>query len=717
MSVTVAATYLAPDGTAAMGRVHFDAVLSNGNFAPSVTATLAVDGSISMALPVGTYRVVERVGVTSRLPFTIILSAPLNGSTFALTPDNRLDMLTAGILSGVAAAATVNGALSSGVHNPVDATAGNLTMTLPTAAAAGRLISIEKTDSTLSTVTLSGPIRGSTGTVALVWPHESIEMVSDSTGSWWPTAGHKTKSSLDGQYGLVGGQSSQLAMSALAVKRALMEKTPPQQVRWIWTGSSVAAFKFNEYFNTLTFALGAWSGSLGAFGGGNTSSPQTTFGVSLNSSSGTVVDNLSDYSVWWTGLTTTFGAAASRVYGQGGGVGTCDRVEVYYIGGTGVLGVQVDGGSVVSVDTSLIPAGTLGIYSVNPAHAAQTVTLSTVSGTPKVIGTPVAQWDSTVSGLIHGSAAQGGISLTSATAQAWTNYSTWLAHTLPDVITWEMKTGQWTQASLNAMLSAIQVGAPLADVVLLGSTPDSTSNSAQLLSNLTIAATARTFQAAGLNALYFDGFTPLGSWNRVNALGIGGDGIHLDWKAHYFLGSLLMRDMGILDSIAGISPLAINAPNGRVVGRLDLGAVRSDANPLANAAVTTAGGAGFDVILQLRRMLTVLSTSGAADGNSWLIRPDNVADQQIPNGVRVGLNGPWLQTFGTTLYVASARGGGVSQDIQARVIYADSYHRVQIYATAARPTAVDGAHIIDSTLGKPIWRIAGSWRDATGTVV
>lgn len=103
MSVTVTATYLAPDGTAAMGRVHFDAVLSNGNFAPSVTATLAVDGSISMTLAVGTYRVVERVGVTSRLPFTIILSASINNGSYALTPATPAFVPTTTLITAIGA--------------------------------------------------------------------------------------------------------------------------------------------------------------------------------------------------------------------------------------------------------------------------------------------------------------------------------------------------------------------------------------------------------------------------------------------------------------------------------------------------------------------------------------------------------------------------------------------------------------------------------------
>lgn len=109
-------------------------------------------------------------------------------------------VVTAKTLADVAAVATASGALVAGRHNPVDATAGNLTMTLADASSAGRLTVVEKTDSTANTVTVSGNIRGSAGTVTLVWAHEAIEMLSKADGSWWPIAGHKTKASLDAAY-------------------------------------------------------------------------------------------------------------------------------------------------------------------------------------------------------------------------------------------------------------------------------------------------------------------------------------------------------------------------------------------------------------------------------------------------------------------------------------------------------------------------------------
>jgi hypothetical protein len=102
----------------------------------------------------------------------------------------------------VAAAASTAAALAAGKHTPVNAANGAITMTLPAAATgnAGASLSVEKTDSSLNLVTISGSIRGATSTVTLAWKNESVEFVADATGSWWPVAGHKTKAALDAAY-------------------------------------------------------------------------------------------------------------------------------------------------------------------------------------------------------------------------------------------------------------------------------------------------------------------------------------------------------------------------------------------------------------------------------------------------------------------------------------------------------------------------------------
>lgn len=109
---------------------------------------------------------------------------------------------TAGALQKVAGTVTASGALVLAKHNPVDASGGAKTMTLPTGQAEGTQVSVEKTDSSVNTVSITGSIRGvGSSTIVLPWQNEALLLRADSAGSWWPISGHKTKASLDATYG------------------------------------------------------------------------------------------------------------------------------------------------------------------------------------------------------------------------------------------------------------------------------------------------------------------------------------------------------------------------------------------------------------------------------------------------------------------------------------------------------------------------------------
>lgn len=105
-----------------------------------------------------------------------------------------------GGLPQVAAAVTTAGALAANKHTPVDASAGALTMTLPTGQAAGTAIAVEKRDSSANVVTVSGSIRGSAGTLSLRGQYETMTLAADSAGSWVPQNDHKTLAFLDARF-------------------------------------------------------------------------------------------------------------------------------------------------------------------------------------------------------------------------------------------------------------------------------------------------------------------------------------------------------------------------------------------------------------------------------------------------------------------------------------------------------------------------------------
>lgn len=98
-----------------------------------------------------------------------------------------------------AATLTATGTLQAGKHNPVDAAAAAITVNLPLTATVGAHLSVEKRDASKNAVVISGSIRGSLSTLSLVWQYETLTLRWDG-GTWVPTEGHKTKSSLDAVY-------------------------------------------------------------------------------------------------------------------------------------------------------------------------------------------------------------------------------------------------------------------------------------------------------------------------------------------------------------------------------------------------------------------------------------------------------------------------------------------------------------------------------------
>lgn len=93
---------------------------------------------------------------------------------------------------GVQATVSANGTAVEAWHNPFDATGGARAATLPTPTGPGKVISIEKVDTSANVVTVVGTIDGvAATTLVLAKANESIFLTSKIDGSWWRTAGHK----------------------------------------------------------------------------------------------------------------------------------------------------------------------------------------------------------------------------------------------------------------------------------------------------------------------------------------------------------------------------------------------------------------------------------------------------------------------------------------------------------------------------------------------
>lgn len=100
---------------------------------------------------------------------------------------------------------TVDGVLAADRYARVDATAGNRVQSLPTGQPEGTVVGVEKVDATGNTVSVAGNIRGVAATdIKLSLKNETLILVADAAGSWYPIASHKTKTSLDALYGGAG---------------------------------------------------------------------------------------------------------------------------------------------------------------------------------------------------------------------------------------------------------------------------------------------------------------------------------------------------------------------------------------------------------------------------------------------------------------------------------------------------------------------------------
>lgn len=159
---------------------------------------------------------------------------------------------TAAVVSGGSSTAPfavqntwATGTLAIGV-NTVDASDAAKSPTLPTPTQPGQLLSVEKTDSSANTVTVSGMIRGVTSSIALTSQYQTIVFEAESFTSWRPFADHRTKAALDAAYFNVLGTPSNPVTNAAAARPAGLTvvywetATPPTNMadRDYWTSTA-----------------------------------------------------------------------------------------------------------------------------------------------------------------------------------------------------------------------------------------------------------------------------------------------------------------------------------------------------------------------------------------------------------------------------------------------------------------------------------------------
>lgn len=438
--------------------------------------------------------------------------------------------------------------------------------------------------------------------------------------------------------GTLGQASARWPMLNLGKKMRTIRDGTPGRVKWLTLGDSYAQ-KIAQAMAPLMF------NAFGPVAGTYFSGASATNGITVNSQSGTVTDNNSDFTAWPSGQTMTFAAGASRTFGQGGGLFVGDTIRVFWINnGAGTFKVQVDG--VDNSTPTVTSDGGLGVATISVARGEHTVTVVGLTGSAKVIG--VGYEDSTASGTCFVNVSQGGIALNSPSAQAWANFGTFLAAVAPDVLTWEGKEdSSYLATALDTALNTVQAAAPHTDVVLIQSPPQSTADADNVTQNGIIAA-----RAAAHGVLAWDSYTPFRNWATLNALGWGGDGTHVLEAADAYRGGLMFRDLGIFE-IAETQPYS---PQASVL--TSTATIRLGKNPAAPVLRHDADlSTDLDVTSQVKRIWRFTDTAGGTLA-TFDSRGDAGHPSQLPHYSQLGAGMSGLA--GETTDIASVRrwGGG-----------------------------------------------------------
>jgi hypothetical protein len=366
-------------------------------------------------------------------------------------------------------------------------------------------------------------------------------------------------------------------------------------IKWLTWGDSYAQ---KIYAQIVEYLKNEYGGTSGAYNSG-------AFGITTNSTTGTITDQLAAFDIWPSGLATSFSSGSSRTYGVGGGAVTCEKINVFYAkeSSGGTFKVQVDGVDATGF-TNVSATGTkgsLGIANIIVPKGSHTATIVGLTGNVRVVS--IGMEDTTTSGLISISVAQGGIPMDSAVAYptGMANFNQFLAFVQPTVFMHEMKEASITYAgNLNTFYSTISANVANTDMIMVASPPVASNDFDQVIQNEQLRQHAKSF---GYN--FFDRYTIYKNYAAENAAGMSGDGVHVSQSADQYAGSLFLRDFGILGMIGTNQPYNVLSSTVGVIDTLRLLARSGTKAPFTMVSA----GSGQDVNITLNRNYDIYDSS------------------------------------------------------------------------------------------------------------
>jgi hypothetical protein len=266
------------------------------------------------------------------------------------------------------------------------------------------------------------------------------------------------------------------------------------------------------------------------------------------------------FSYWPSGAIDLYGDGASATLLVGGGNPTFTSVRVYYIKepSAGTLTLSVAGSAVATADAADASVG-LGMLEYTQSVAAASVSLACAGGSVRVLFVHVERSDRAgVDAYLSMSSAGLALSSSTASAQGMAIWTAALTQIAPDLIMFEMDDsfgdGGTAAAAWVAFKSVLDAGCPLADKIIIGSTPRASLDGDKLAaSNYLRGAVA----AADASYLYFDTYRLMGSYADQVAIFGSDDGTHPNKAAQAFAASVLWDFLGLSSPLLGRVPRAV----------------------------------------------------------------------------------------------------------------------------------------------------------------
>lgn len=374
-------------------------------------------------------------------------------------------------------------------------------------------------------------------------------------------------------------------------------------------GDSVGGYLFTPFSDKLISMFG-WGGAImtGSGTGG-----------------GTIHSNTNETTYWFNGLWGEINGSGSLTYLYGGGRIQATQLKIYYIkeSGAGSFQVQTDNGTGYVDEGSVVDCDNGGsavsdIITINKTIGAYGVRINQVSGNVKIIMVVGINEPSDYDGVTVLQMNVGGLGWIEANATSKAITRPVFTDLGIDLAMVEFKETGSIYNTFKQWVDSFSAASPTTDWVLIGSTPQLNNNDQNKADNQGLRRVA--FEKGWL---YFDGYSPFISYNRMDSLDWEGDGLHTAHATGFYKAMMLWRIIGIEDVLM-FGRYAGTDPSGDEVFQRNAGIKFTVNNNNSYVARLRPSSTSPDFYIDVQRWLALRNISGTMlthyDPNTgWLI--------------------------------------------------------------------------------------------------